>query len=119
MKKTFMGVRLKRLREERSLTQAVLATKLGISLSYLNQLENNQRPLTLPVLLALNATFGLDVQSFAEDEQGAADLGSARSAGGPGAGRNDRHRRTARTRLEHARRGPGPCYPQSEISSGH
>ncbi len=69
MKKTFMGVRLKRLREERRLTQAALAAKLGISLSYLNQLENNQRPLTLPVLLALNAAFGLDVQSFSEDEE--------------------------------------------------
>jgi predicted transcriptional regulator/DNA-binding XRE family transcriptional regulator len=69
MKKTFMGVRLRRLREERSLTQAALAIKLGISLSYLNQLENNQRPLTLPVLLALNSAFGVDVQSFAEDEQ--------------------------------------------------
>ena len=69
MKKTFMGVRLKRLREEQRLTQAALAGKLGISLSYLNQLENNQRPLTLPVLLALNSVFGLDVQSFAEDDE--------------------------------------------------
>jgi hypothetical protein len=69
MKKTFMGVRLKRLREERRLTQAALAAKLGISLSYLNQLENNQRPLTLPVLLALNSAFGLDVQSFSEDDE--------------------------------------------------
>lgn len=69
MKKTFMGVRLKRLREERRLTQAALAAKLNISLSYLNQLENNQRPLTLPVLLALNAAFGLDVQSFSEDDE--------------------------------------------------
>ncbi|EGP08158.1 transcriptional regulator, XRE family [Bradyrhizobiaceae bacterium SG-6C] len=69
MKKTFMGVRLKRLREERQLTQAALAAKLGISLSYLNQLENNQRPLTLPVLLALNATFGVDVQTFSDDDE--------------------------------------------------
>jgi len=69
MKKTFMGVRLKKLREEQRLTQAALAGKLGISLSYLNQLENNQRPLTLPVLLALNSVFGLDVQSFAEDDE--------------------------------------------------
>ncbi|EKS31858.1 short-chain fatty acyl-CoA regulator family protein [Afipia clevelandensis] len=69
MKKTFMGVRLKRLREERKLTQAALAAKLGISLSYLNQLENNQRPLTLPVLLALNATFGVDVQTFSDDDE--------------------------------------------------
>ena len=69
MKKTFMGVRLKRLREEQRLTQAALAGKLGISLSYLNQLENNQRPLTLPVLLALNSVFGLDVQAFAEGDE--------------------------------------------------
>ncbi len=69
MKKAFMGVRLKRLREERQLTQAALAGRLGISLSYLNQLENNQRPLTVPVLLALNAAFGLDVQIFAEDDE--------------------------------------------------
>jgi XRE family transcriptional regulator, fatty acid utilization regulator len=69
MKKTFMGVRLKRLREDQRLTQAALAGKLGISLSYLNQLENNQRPLTVPVLLALNSVFGLDVQSFAEGDE--------------------------------------------------
>jgi XRE family transcriptional regulator, fatty acid utilization regulator len=69
MKKAFMGVRLKRLREERQLTQQALATAIGISLSYLNQLENNQRPLTIPVLLKLNATFGVDVQLFSEDDE--------------------------------------------------
>ena len=52
-----MGVRLKRLREERQLTQQALASIIGISLSYLNQLENNQRPLTLAVVLKLNAAF--------------------------------------------------------------
>ena len=41
MKKAFMGLRLKRLREEQRLTQAALAQRLGMSLSYLNQLENN------------------------------------------------------------------------------
>ena len=69
MKKTFMGVRLKRLREEQRLTQAGAGRQLGISLSYLNQLENNQRPLTVPVLLALNTAFGLDVQVFSEDDE--------------------------------------------------
>jgi len=68
MKKVFMGVRLKRLREERKLTQQALADALGISLSYLNQIENNQRPLTVPVLLKLNAAFGMDVQLFSEDD---------------------------------------------------
>lgn len=69
MRKLFMGVRLKRLREERRLTQQALADALGISLSYLNQIENNQRPLTAPVLLRLNAAFGVDVQLFSDDEE--------------------------------------------------
>ena len=69
MKKTFMGVRLKRLREERQLTQQALASAIGISLSYLNQLENNQRPLTIAVVLKLNAAFGVDVQLFSEDDE--------------------------------------------------
>ena len=37
---------------------------LEISPSYLNQIERNQRSLTVPVLLRLNAAFGLDVQLF-------------------------------------------------------
>lgn len=69
MRKAFMGVRLKRLREERKLKQVELANALGISSSYLNQLEQNQRPLTVPVLLKINAVFGIDVQLFSEDEE--------------------------------------------------
>jgi XRE family transcriptional regulator, fatty acid utilization regulator len=69
VKKAYMGVRLKRLREEKSLTQQALASALGLSLSYLNQIENNQRPLTVPVLLKLNATFGVDLQIFSDDDE--------------------------------------------------
>ena len=69
MKKAFVGVRLKRLREERRLTQQGLADSLGISLSYLNQIENNQRPITVPVLLRLNAEFGIDVQLFSGEDE--------------------------------------------------
>lgn len=64
-----MGVRLRRLREERKLKQVELAQALGISPSYLNQIEQNQRPLTVPILLRLNAAFGIDVQLFSEDEE--------------------------------------------------
>ncbi|AGT11455.1 short-chain fatty acyl-CoA regulator family protein [Paracoccus aminophilus] len=70
MAKTFMGVRLRRLREERGLTQAALARALEISPSYLNQIEQNQRPLTVPVLLKLNQAFGLDVQLFSDADEG-------------------------------------------------
>lgn len=69
MKKVFVGVRLKRLREERGLTQVALAEALGLSASYLNQLEKNQRPLTVPVLLKINQIFGVDVQLFSEGDE--------------------------------------------------
>lgn len=69
MRKTFMGVRVRRLREERGLTQAALAAALGLSTSYLSQLETNERPLTVPVLLKINAAFGVDVQLFSDDEE--------------------------------------------------
>lgn len=69
MHKTYMGVRLKTLREQRGLTQAALAQALKLSPSYLNQLENNQRPLTVPVLLRLQTCVGADLQFFSEDEE--------------------------------------------------
>ncbi|MEO8119143.1 MAG: helix-turn-helix domain-containing protein, partial [Rhodoferax sp.] len=69
MHKTYMGVRLRTLREQRGLTQAALAQALKLSPSYLNQLENNQRPLTVPVLLRLQTCLGADLQFFSEDEE--------------------------------------------------
>lgn len=86
MRKAFMGARLQRLREEQGLTQAALARKLDLSPSYLNQLERNQRPLTVPVLLRINAEFGVDVQMFSEDEEARliADLRDALSESAPG-----------------------------------
>lgn len=83
MSKAFMGVRLRRLREERGLTQTALAQALGISNSYLSQLEANQRPLTVPLLLKLNSAFGVDVQFFSENEEGrlVTDLREALSEG--------------------------------------
>jgi predicted transcriptional regulator/transcriptional regulator with XRE-family HTH domain len=86
MRKAYMGVRLRRLREERKLKQVELAAALEISPSYLNQLEQNQRPLTVPVLLKINSVFGIDVQLFSEDEEGRliTDLRDALSEGAEG-----------------------------------
>ena len=69
VRKSFIGVRLKRFREERGLTQVALARAMELSPSYLNQLEQNQRPLTVAVLLRLNAVFGIDVQRFSGDDE--------------------------------------------------
>ncbi|QIL73774.1 DUF2083 domain-containing protein (plasmid) [Diaphorobacter sp. HDW4B] len=69
MKKTFMGVKLRKLRAERDMSQIALAHALGLSPSYLNQLEQNQRPLTVSVLLKLHRALGVDIQQFSEDEE--------------------------------------------------
>ena len=69
MAKTFMGVRLRSLRAERGITQAALAQALGLSPSYLNQIEQDQRPLTVAVLLKIHKVLGVDIQQFSEDEE--------------------------------------------------
>lgn len=65
MQKTVAGARLRRLREERRLSQATLARMLGISPSYLNQIEHGTRPLTVPVLMSISETLGVEAGFFA------------------------------------------------------
>ena len=67
MAKTFAGARLRRLREEQGLTQVALARVLGLSTSYVNQLENDQRPITVPVLFTLTDRFDLPTHYFAPE----------------------------------------------------
>jgi predicted transcriptional regulator/transcriptional regulator with XRE-family HTH domain len=53
-----IGLRLQRLRLRHQLTQAELARRLQLSPSYLNQIERNQRPLTLEVQQRLRDALG-------------------------------------------------------------
>src|SRR5437868_2933377 len=66
-RKLFLGARLKRLRRERGLNQSQMADELGISASYLNHLERNQRPVTAGVLLRPAEAFDVDVKAFASE----------------------------------------------------
>ncbi|WP_419996967.1 short-chain fatty acyl-CoA regulator family protein [Streptomyces boninensis] len=66
MSKIYAGARLRRLREEHPMSQAALARRLGISASYLNQMEHDSRPLTVPVLLRLTEEFGIEPGFFSE-----------------------------------------------------
>jgi predicted transcriptional regulator/DNA-binding XRE family transcriptional regulator len=66
-RKLFLGARLKRLRRERGLNQNAMAADLGISASYLNHLERNQRPVTAGILLRLAEVFDIDVKAFAAE----------------------------------------------------
>ncbi|WP_068113801.1 helix-turn-helix domain-containing protein [Tropicimonas marinistellae] len=60
-KKLYAGVKLHEIRTKLGLTQKLFAAKLGVSLPYLNQMENNHRPISTSVVLALAQEFGLDV----------------------------------------------------------
>ena len=68
--KVMAGQRVRRLRRERGLTQARMAAQLGISTSYLNLIERSQRPVTVPFLLKLGQAFDVDLQRFADDDEG-------------------------------------------------
>jgi transcriptional regulator with XRE-family HTH domain len=59
--KLYAGVKLRETRTRIGLTQKDFAEKLGVSLPYLNQMENNNRPVSTGVVLALAQEFGLDV----------------------------------------------------------
>ena len=63
--KLFLGQRLRRLRRDREMTQTDMAASLGVSPSYLNHLERNQRPVTAALLLKLAEAYEIDVRSFA------------------------------------------------------
>ncbi len=67
-KKTFVGPRLRELRKERGETQAAMAHALGISATYINLLENNQRSLSLQVLMRFSDVYGVDWRDLIDDE---------------------------------------------------
>ena len=77
--KTFIGPRLRRLRREKNQTQAQMAKALGISVSYVNMLEKNERSVSVPVLLQLFQTYGVDWREIADEDE-AATLANLRSA---------------------------------------
>lgn len=59
--KLYAGVKLRETRARLGLTQKAFSDRLGVSLPYLNQMENNHRPVSASVVLALAGEFGLDV----------------------------------------------------------
>jgi predicted transcriptional regulator len=64
----FAGPPLRRLRKRERLTQAAMAARLGISPTYLNLIERNQRPLSARVVVRVVDEFDFDPRRFREDE---------------------------------------------------
>ncbi|WP_299554014.1 short-chain fatty acyl-CoA regulator family protein [uncultured Tateyamaria sp.] len=66
--KLYAGAKLREVRTRVGLTQKDFAAKLGVSLPYLNQMENNNRPVSTTVLLNLAQEFGLDVTELSSGD---------------------------------------------------
>lgn len=62
------GPAIRRLRRREGLTQSAMAARLGISPSYLNLVERNQRPLSARLLVRLAEAFDFDPRSLRQDE---------------------------------------------------
>ncbi|CAN7202688.1 helix-turn-helix domain-containing protein [Pararhizobium sp. LjRoot238] len=68
--KIFAGARVRRIRNGLSLTQTAMAEALGISPSYLNLIERNQRPLTVQLLLKLASVYKVDLDELQGEASG-------------------------------------------------
>ena len=66
--KNFVGNRLRLLRREHGHTQAQMAEHLGISASYVNLIEHNQRSLSLKVLVGLLENYKMDWQDILSED---------------------------------------------------
>ena len=62
--KIFAGPRIRRIRNAKGLTQTAMAEGLGISPSYLNLIERNQRPLTVQLILKLSAVYKVEPEEL-------------------------------------------------------
>lgn len=69
--KIFAGPRIRRIRNGLNLTQSAMAKELGISASYLNLIERNQRPLTVQLLFKLTSTYSLNLEELQGESSGA------------------------------------------------
>ncbi len=67
-RKTLLGNKIRRLREQAKLTQARMAEQLGISASYLNLIEHDQRPVTVSLLLKLGKQFDVELTDLSDDD---------------------------------------------------
>src|SRR4051812_12032654 len=64
-----IGRAVRRLRSEHGLTQQALAGRLGISASYLNLIEHEQRPVTASLLIKLAETLSVDLAALSGSQE--------------------------------------------------
>jgi predicted transcriptional regulator/DNA-binding XRE family transcriptional regulator len=70
-----IGRTVRRLRTERDLSQQALATRLGISASYLNLIEHDQRSVTASLLIKLAETLRVDLAELSGTQERQLEVG--------------------------------------------
>src|ERR1700712_1274659 len=75
MSRTLIGRTVRRLRTERGLSQQALATRLGISASYLNLIEHDQRAVTASLLIKLGETLRVDLGELSGTQERQLEVG--------------------------------------------
>jgi XRE family transcriptional regulator, fatty acid utilization regulator len=79
----YAGARVRAMRTQLRLGQSEMAMRLGISVSYLSQIETDGRPLTAAVALALSGAFPEQWTGIDEDEEARLLAGLAEAAAEP------------------------------------
>lgn len=69
MSKPLIGRIVRRLRQDQKLTQQKLATRLGISTSYLNLIEHDQRGVTATLLIKLTEILQVDLAALSGSDE--------------------------------------------------
>lgn len=82
-RKVFAGARIRRLRRERNLTLTQMSDRLGISTSYLNLIERNQRPISVQLLIRLAECYDIDLKGLTGGEEALALAGLREVFGDP------------------------------------
>jgi len=75
MSRVPIGRTVRRLRTERNLSQQALANRLGISASYLNLIEHDQRSISGTLLIKLAETFQLDLAALSGSQERKLEVG--------------------------------------------
>ncbi|MCO6414867.1 short-chain fatty acyl-CoA regulator family protein [Siccirubricoccus sp. KC 17139] len=75
MGRALIGRTLRRLRQEKGQTQQALASRLGISASYLNLIEHDQRAVTASLLIKLTEALQVDLATLSGREEKALETG--------------------------------------------
>ena len=86
MTRALIGRTVRRLRGDRDLSQQTLATRLGISASYLNLIEHDQRAVTASLLIKLAETLRVDLAALSGSSERQLEAALREAFADPGVG---------------------------------